>query len=59
MMDKIIIKDLELFGRHGVYPEEQVLGQKFLVSAELFMDTRKAGKTDCLEESVNYGTVCH
>ena len=59
MMDKIIITDLELFGRHGVYPEEQVLGQKFLVSAELFMDTRKAGKTDCLEESVNYGTVCH
>ena len=47
MMDKIIITDLELFGRHGVYPEEQVLGQKFLVSAELFMDTRKAGKTDC------------
>ena len=44
-MDKIIIKNLEVFANHGVFPEETALGQKFIVSAELLTDTRKAGKT--------------
>ncbi len=56
-MDKIIIKNLEVFANHGVFPEETVLGQKFLVSAELFTDTRRAGKTDELEYSIHYGLV--
>ena len=28
--DKIHIKNLEVFGRHGVFPEENRLGQKFV-----------------------------
>ena len=28
-LDKIEIKELEVFANHGVYPEENVLGQKF------------------------------
>ncbi len=47
-MDKIEIRDLEIFANHGVYPEETVLGQKFLVSAILYTGTRKAGKEDDL-----------
>jgi len=58
-MDKIKIRDLEVFAKHGVFPQENILGQKFLVSADLYMDTRKAGKTDDLSASVNYGEVCH
>ncbi len=58
-MDKIIIKDLTVFANHGVYPEENTLGQQFLVSATLYTDTRKAGKTDALSDSVNYGEVSH
>ena len=57
-MDKIVIKDLEVFGNHGVYKEENVLGQKFLVSAEISLSTRKAGITDALELSVDYGKIC-
>lgn len=56
--DKITIQGLEVFARHGVYPEENTLGQKFLINARLYTDTRKAGQTDCLEDSVNYGEVC-
>lgn len=56
-MDKIIIKNLEVFANHGVFPEETALGQKFIVSAELLTDTRKAGKTDELEASIHYGLV--
>lgn len=58
-MDKIRIQGLEVFARHGVYPEENILGQKFLICACLYTDTRKAGQSDSLEDSVNYGEVCH
>ena len=37
--DKIEIKELEIFANHGVYPEENVLGQKFVISATLFTHT--------------------
>ena len=58
-MDQIKIENLEIFANHGVYPEENRLGQKFLVSCILYVDTRKAGKTDDWEASVNYGTISH
>ena len=48
--DEIRIEDLEVFANHGVFPEENTLGQKFVVSAVLFTDTRMAGKTDDLTE---------
>lgn len=58
-MDKIRIKNLEIFANHGVYDEENVLGQKFVVSAVLYTSTYEAGCSDELEDSVNYGEVCH
>ena len=58
-MDRIRIKELEVFAKHGVYPEENTLGQKFVVSLDMYMGTRKAGLTDDLSFSVNYGEVCH
>jgi dihydroneopterin aldolase/2-amino-4-hydroxy-6-hydroxymethyldihydropteridine diphosphokinase len=57
-MDKIRIKDLEIFAKHGVLPEENALGQKFLVSAVLYTDTRQAGLTDELSASIDYAAVC-
>ena len=57
--DEIHIENLEIFANHGVFQEETNLGQKFLVSLVLYVDTRKAGKTDCLEESIHYGEVSH
>ena len=57
-MDKIKIKNLEVFAKHGVFPEENTLGQKFLVSAILYTDTREAGLTDDLTASIHYGETC-
>lgn len=56
-LDQIKIEDLEVFANHGVFPEENVLGQKFVVSAVLYTDTRKAGLTDELSASIHYGEV--
>ena len=56
-MDKIIIENLEIIAKHGVFKEEKFLGQKFIISAEMITDTREAGKTGNLNASTHYGFV--
>ena len=58
-MDKIRIKNLEVFANHGVFEEEKKNGQIFIVDLTLLLDTRKAGQIDALIDSVDYGEVCH
>ena len=55
--DEIHVENLEIFAHHGVFPEENRLGQKFLISLTMYVDARPAGKADCLEQSVHYGEV--
>ena len=57
-MDKLYIKDLEVFAFHGVFPEEKKLGQKFLISVTLTLDMREAAITGDLTKSVHYGELC-
>ncbi|MBZ9608575.1 2-amino-4-hydroxy-6-hydroxymethyldihydropteridine diphosphokinase [Clostridium estertheticum] len=57
-MDKMYIKDLEVYGHHGVFKEEKTLGQRFLISLELFLSLREAGITDDLTKTVHYGELC-
>lgn len=58
-MDQIIIQDLSIYAKHGVYMEENILGQQFLVSVYMDVDLSKAGQTDNLEHTIDYGKVCH
>lgn len=58
-MDEIHIVDLEVFANHGVFPEENALGQKFIVNLVLRGDFSAACKSDALDDSVDYGAVCH
>ncbi|MCL2217214.1 MAG: 2-amino-4-hydroxy-6-hydroxymethyldihydropteridine diphosphokinase [Defluviitaleaceae bacterium] len=57
-MDKILIDGLEIFANHGVLEAEKQLGQKFIISAELELDLRSAGKTDDLSRTINYAEIC-
>ncbi len=57
--DEIRIEGLEVYARHGVYPEETKNGQYFYVNAILCINIRQAGREDNLERTINYGTVCH
>lgn len=57
-MDKIVIKDLEVFAYHGVLESEKHKGQTFIVTTELFLDLRTAGMNDNLDDTVNYAQVC-
>ena len=56
-MDKIILTGLEFYGYHGLTPQEQVLGQRFLVDAELGLELAEAGQKDATEYTVDYAAV--
>jgi len=58
-MDKINIKNLEVFAHHGVFEEEKRDGQLFFISCSLYVDISSAAKTDDLNKTVNYGSICH
>jgi dihydroneopterin aldolase/2-amino-4-hydroxy-6-hydroxymethyldihydropteridine diphosphokinase len=58
-MDKMYIKDLEVYAHHGVFKEEKTLGQRFTISLELFLCLSEAGSTDDITKTVNYGELCH
>jgi dihydroneopterin aldolase len=54
-MDKIYIDNMKFYGYHGVYPEENKLGQRFNVDLVLECDLTGASKTDDIESTVHYG----
>ncbi|AYE35371.1 2-amino-4-hydroxy-6-hydroxymethyldihydropteridine diphosphokinase [Clostridium septicum] len=58
-MDKLYLENIEIFANHGVFQEEKNLGQKFIISLELKLDTREAAITGDLTKSVHYGELCH
>jgi dihydroneopterin aldolase len=57
-MDKIELKGMRFFGYHGVYPEENKLGQQFVVDLVMHLDLSEAGSRDDLAATVNYAEVC-
>ncbi len=55
--DTIRVKNLRFYGRHGILPEENTLGQHFLVSLALEIDLQPAGTSDDLERGIDYRKV--
>jgi 7,8-dihydroneopterin aldolase/epimerase/oxygenase len=53
-MDKITLSRMQFFGHHGVFAEENKLGQRFYVDAELILPLDKPGKSDQIDDTVNY-----
>lgn len=56
-MDKIFFNHMHFYAYHGAFPEENRLGQRFMVDLELGLDLRPAGRSDDLELTVNYADV--
>jgi len=55
--DVIHLRGLEFYAYHGVMPEEQVLGQRFLIDMDLFLDLSQAGSSDKVGDTIHYGEV--
>jgi dihydroneopterin aldolase len=57
-VDRILIAGIRELGVHGVLPEEQTRPQPFEVDVELIVDLAAAGRSDALDDTVDYGAVC-
>jgi dihydroneopterin aldolase len=53
-MDRILIEGMSFFGHHGVYPAEREIGTHFTVDVALELDVSEAGRTDRLEDTLDY-----
>lgn len=56
-MDKIVMKGMQFYGYHGVFAEENKLGQRYVVDAELHMPLDVPGRSDHIDDTVNYAEV--
>ena len=54
-MITVEVRDLRVFGRHGVHDDERERGQDFVFDVEL--DVGERGTTDRLEDAVDYVEV--
>lgn len=57
MADYIYLEGLEFYAYHGVFPEENKLGQRFRVDLKLCVDLHAAGISDNVQDTVHYGEV--
>lgn len=56
-MGLIEIEGMEFYAYHGHFKEEQVVGNKFIVYTSIETNCTMAGKTDKLEDALDYQKV--
>lgn len=53
----ILLKNCSFFARHGVLDQEEALGQRFFVDAEMEVEAGDALETDNIDNTVDYGVA--
>lgn len=53
----MLLKRMAFYGYHGVFPEENKLGQKFYVDLDLRLDLSRSGRSDDVGDTVNYAEI--
>ena len=56
--DRLLLEGLQFFGHHGDVEAERTLGGRVDVDIEIATDLRAAGRSDALEDTVDY-VRCH
>jgi 7,8-dihydroneopterin aldolase/epimerase/oxygenase len=56
-MDRILLEGMSFQGRHGVRPAERERPQEFKVDIEVDCDLSEPGKSDRIEDTVDYRQV--
>jgi 7,8-dihydroneopterin aldolase/epimerase/oxygenase len=56
-MDVIQLTGIRCYGYTGYLPEEQILGQWFEVDLRMSLDLTAAGRSDQIEETLDYRSV--
>ena len=58
MPDRIELRGLRAVGTHGVLPEEHQRAQPFEVDLDVEVDLVDAGRSDALDDTIDYGALC-
>jgi dihydroneopterin aldolase len=45
---------MEFYAYHGCFKEESVVGTRFVINLELFLDSNRAEESDDLHDTINY-----
>lgn len=54
-MDTITLTGVEVFAHHGVFDEERIAGQTFIIDVEVGLDLADARSNDDLDATLDYG----
>ena len=57
MSDRILLHGVEFRGYHGVSKEEQMTGGHYSVDVEIVADLTRAGESDSVRDTVDYGEI--
>lgn len=57
MKNILYVNGIEVFAYHGVFSEENLLGQKFIFDIECKLNFKEAMRSDDLKDSVSYGEI--
>lgn len=57
MIGEVALEGMEFYARHGYYPEERKIGNKYTVDLYMTLDMTAAVQNDKLEGTVNYEKV--
>lgn len=56
-MDKLILRELHFVARHGILPIEHETSQRFSATLELELPLAEAGRSDRLDQTIDYCAV--
>lgn len=56
-MSEIILENMEFHAFHGCMEHEKNIGNTFLVTVKINIDTTQAGTSDSLEDTLNYQLI--
>ena len=56
--DRVELRGLRVMALCGVLPEERTRRQPFEIDVDVFVDLSRAGASDALGDTVDYGSLC-
>lgn len=53
----ILLENVEIYANHGVFAQETLVGNLFVINLKLKVDFEKASQSDDLDETLSYASV--
>lgn len=57
MESYILLENIEFHAKHGVFEQENITGNTFIVNIKIKTDLSKAAESDNLNDTINYGEI--